>query len=160
MRNHAGLWVMFPVAPLFWGIRMTELLVYGALVRVVKLPRYNQGEWVSLSRQKFSGLVGHDLIWCLYCDWMTGIWSLGTEMLRNIESFWCPIRFSDAKKCEHCRIDFPDVHHEWIPADGTMQQVVDKMQTMYAGGDHSWFGSRPVAVTVEGRAVPENNRAD
>ena len=37
-------------------------------------------------------VIGHALIWCLYCDWMTGVWSLGTEMLRNVESFWYPIR--------------------------------------------------------------------
>ena len=50
---------------------------------------------------KVEGLVGHDRIWCLYCDWMTGVWSLGTEMLRNVESFWCPLRFSSDAKFFH-----------------------------------------------------------
>ena len=50
-----------------------------------------------------------DLIWCLYCDWMTGVYAFGGEMLRNVESFWCPIRFYDGKKCENCKIDFPDI---------------------------------------------------
>ena len=82
-------------------------------------PRLQCSDWISVSRQKFSGLVGHDLIWCLYCDWMTGVWSLGTEMLRNVESLWCPIRFACDKKCANCAIDFPDVNNGWVHASGT-----------------------------------------
>ena len=105
---------------------------------------------MNVSRQKFSGLVGHDLIWCLYCDWMTGVWSLGSEMLRNVESFWCPIRFHSEKKCENCKIDFPDVDTTWIPASGTMQEVTELLDEKLTGGEHSWHG-HPARLTIEGR---------
>jgi hypothetical protein len=104
--------------------RLGQYLVYPPLTWLVRLPKYNTAEWVNVSRHKFEGLVGHDLIWCLYCDWMTGVWSLGTEMLRNVESFWCPIRFRSDKKCENCTLDFPDLDNGWAPADGTMADVV------------------------------------
>jgi hypothetical protein len=151
-RNHAALWVTATVTPLFAVVRLAEILAYPPLRWLVGLPRYTQGEWVNVSRQKFSGLVGHDLIWCLYCDWMTGIWSMGTEMLRNIESFWCPIRFYSGKKCENCAIDFPDVVDGWVPADGTMAQVADTIDRMHGDGDHAWFGRR-VQVTVRGQSM-------
>src|SRR5262245_19550612 len=105
-RNITAVYVTAIVTPLFFLVRLAELLVYPPLTWLVHLPAYNHAEWVSVSRHKFSGLVGHDRIWCLYCDWMTGVWSLGTEMLRNVESFWCPIRFSSEAKCENCRVDF------------------------------------------------------
>ncbi len=88
MRNFIATWITALVTPLFWFVRIAELAVYPLLTKIVRLPAYNHAEWVNVSRQKFEGLVGHDLIWCLYCDWMTGIWSLGSEMLRNVESFW------------------------------------------------------------------------
>ena len=95
-------------------------------------------------------LVGHDLIWCLYCDWMTGVYSLGAEMLRNVESFWCPIRFYDGKKCENCRIDFPDVDGGWVAADGTMADVTRVMDEQYPeGAVNRWFG-HPARLTVNG----------
>src|SRR5262249_57508799 len=111
------------VRRLFWVTRMAELFLYPPIASLTGLPKYNGAEWVNVSRQKFSGLVGHDLIWCLYCDWMTGIWSLGSEMLRNVESFWCPIRFYEGKKCENCKIDFPDIAVGWVPADGSMADI-------------------------------------
>jgi hypothetical protein len=128
--------------PIFWLVRMAELILYPPLIKLVNLPAYNAGDWISVSRQKFSGLVGHDLIWCLYCDWMTGVWSLGSEMLRNVESFWCPIRFSCEKKCANCAIDFPDVNNGWVPASGTMGDVVKTLDRMYppAKEVQSWFG--------------------
>jgi hypothetical protein len=131
-------------------IRLMEVAMYPALIHLLDFPPYDQAQWVNVSRQKFSGLVGHDLIWCLYCDWMTGVYSLGAEMLRNVESFWCPIRFYDGKKCENCKLDFPDVNGGWVPADGDMQQVDQKMQAMYGDGQRAWFG-HPVRLTVKGR---------
>jgi hypothetical protein len=115
-------------------------------------------DWVNVSRQKFEGLVGHDLIWCLYCDWMTGVWSLGTEMLRNVESFWCPIRFYNGKKCENCAIDFPDVNAGWVPADGTMSEVANTIERMYGDGDRRWFEKR-VQISVRGRELPVEQSA-
>lgn len=162
-RNHAALWVMLPAVPLFWLIRVVQMTVYPALVVLVRLPRYRTGEWVNVSRHKFHGLVGHDLVWCLYCDWMTGLWSLGSEMLRNIESLWCPIRFDSAKKCENCRIDFPDVaggslpgdtpHEGWVDADADIAQAAALLERQYGHTEHrGWFGhpTRPTQVTVEG----------
>jgi hypothetical protein len=151
-RNHAAIWVTATVTPLFALVRLAEILVYPPLHWLVGLPKYRGSEWVNVSRQKFCGLVGHDLIWCLYCDWMTGIWSLGTEMLRNVESFWCPIRFYSEKKCANCAIDFPDVADGWVPADGTMAQVAETVERMHGQGDHSWFGKR-VPLTVGGRLL-------
>ncbi len=155
VRNHGAAWLTATVTPMFWVVRMAEIFVYTPITWLVGLPKYRQGEWVNVSRQKFAGLVGHDRIWCLYCDWMTGVWSLGTEMLRNVESFWCPIRFSNGKKCDHCKIDFPDVVNGWVPADGTMTEVTALLEDKYAGRPvKSWFG-HPARLTVDGRAPVE-----
>lgn len=150
-RNHAAVWTTALAVPLFWLVRVGELVIYPPLTWLVRFPRYNQGEWVNVSRQKFQGLVGHDLIWCLYCDWMTGIWSLGTEMLRNVESFWCPIRFDSAKKCDNCRIDFPDLDNGWVRADGSMADVASVIESRYPPGHrpNTWFG-HPARLTVRG----------
>jgi hypothetical protein len=141
-RNYTALYVTALVTPVFWFVRMGELIVYPPLVWLVHLPPYKTADWINVSRQKFSGLVGHDLIWCLYCDWMTGVWSLGTEMLRNVESFWCPIRFFCEKKCENCSIDFPDVNNGWVPATATMTEVAETVEKMYTGPEkpQTWFG--------------------
>ena len=140
-RNHLAVWITALAIPLFWLVRFTEIIVYPPLTKLVGLPPYNAREWVNVSRHKFAGLVGYDLIWCLYCDWMTGVWSLGTEMLRNVESFWCPIRFYDDKKCANCQQDFPDIDNGWVAADGTMQAVADVLVEKYDGKhDSAWFG--------------------
>lgn len=141
-RNLSAVYLTALATPIFWFVRMGELLIYPPLTRLVRLPAYRTADWINVSRQKFTGLVGHDLIWCLYCDWMTGVWSLGTEMLRNVESFWCPIRFSCEKKCANCSIDFPDVNNGWVPAGGTMTEVTATLDRMYSSADapSAWFG--------------------
>jgi hypothetical protein len=151
-RNHAALWVTAIITPLFWLVRIAEILFYPILRWLVGFPKYNDGDWVNVSRQKFSGLVGHDLIWCLYCDWMTGIWSLGSEMLRNVESFWCPIRFYNNKKCENCAVDFPDVADGWIAPNGNIEQAAALVKEMHGGGDHSWFGKR-ATLSIKGKTL-------
>ncbi len=164
-RNHAALWVTTLAVPLFWAVRLGEIIIYPMLVRLVGLPKYKEAEWVNLSRHKFEGLVGHDLIWCLYCDWMTGLWSLGSEMLRNVESFWCPIRFHSEKKCANCAIDFPDIFDKWVPADKGMQEVADVLAAHYPPGGwkkppySSWF-SHPARLTIEGEPAPETTPSD
>ena len=73
---------------------------------------------------------------------MTGIYSFGGEMLRNVESFWCPIRFYDGKKCENCQIDFPDIK-EWVSSDGNMSQVSSLVKKKYPKDStkpRSWYG--------------------
>jgi hypothetical protein len=149
-QNHLALWVTLVALPGFWAIRILELFLYWLLPVLLNFPRYRQGEWVNVSRHKFDGLVGHDLIWCLYCDWMTGVYSLGAEMLRNVESFWCPIRFYDGKKCANCVVDFPDIDGGWVKETGTMADVVATMETKYADGERAWFG-HPVRLTVKGK---------
>ena len=151
LRNHAAVWWTALAVPLFALIRVAELIVYPPLTWLVRLPRYKASEWVNVSRHKFEGLVGHDLIWCLYCDWMTGVWSLGSEMLRNVESFWCPIRFRSDKKCANCAIDFPDLDGGWAPADGDMRDAVEALERHYPGpgGDNPWFGHR-ARLTING----------
>ncbi|MEM7227531.1 MAG: hypothetical protein AAF432_01820 [Planctomycetota bacterium] len=146
-RNHFAVWWTALAVPVFWIIRLSEFIVYPPLTWTVRLPKYKQGDWVNLSRHKFEGLVGYDLIWCLYCDWMTGVWSLGSEMLRNVESFWCPIRFSNAAKCANCKIDFPDVENGWIAADGSMDDVAALLSAKYGKDVNAWFG-HPTQLTV------------
>jgi len=148
--NHVALWLSVVVLPVFWAIRLGELLVWPPLRACARFPRYRQGDWVNVSRHKYDALVGHDLIWCLYCDWMTGVYSLAGEMLRNVESFWCPIRFLDAAKCANCRVDFPDVD-EWVEPTETLEPAITLMERKYGGGRHEWFG-HPARLTVEGRA--------
>jgi len=153
LRNFTATWITAIVTPVFWMIRVAELVVYPPLTWLVRLPPYKHAEWVNVSRQKFDGLVGHDLIWCLYCDWMTGVWSLATEMLRNVESFWCPIRFASGKKCENCAIDFPDINGGWVDANASMADVAATLDRMYTSeGDHPWFGHR-VRLTVKGEEL-------
>lgn len=137
--NYIALLATLPALPAFLLIRFSELTTYPILVKLVRLPPYDNSEWVSVSRQKFDGLVGHDLVWCLYCDWMTGIYALGGEMLRNLESFWCPIRFYPGKKCENCKLDFPDIPN-WVRPDGSVAEVEAKLKEKYEGRKwNSWW---------------------
>lgn len=151
-QNHVALWVTLVALPGFWMIRFVEMFAYWPLVVLLKFPKYNQAEWVNVSRHKFEGLVGHDLIWCLYCDWMTGVYSLGAEMLRNVESFWCPIRFYDGKKCENCKVDFPDITGGWVEPGKTMSDVATVMEQQYGEGRREWFG-HPARLTVNGKPL-------
>jgi len=153
-RNHAALWATMIGLPAFWHFRFVELFCYPMLVRLLNFPRYHHADWINVSRQKFDGLVGHDLFWCLYCDWMTGVTSLGIEMLRNVESFWCPIRFSSGKKCANCKIDYPDIDGGWVPAHATMTDVTDTLDRMYSDGRRSWFG-HPARLTIRGQDPSE-----
>ena len=139
-RHYLALWATALSLPVFFVIRFAQVFIYPLLVLLLEFPKYDNSEWVTVSRQKFQGLVGHDLIWCLYCDWMTGVYSLGAEMLRNVESFWCPIRFYDGKKCENCKIDFPDLETSWVPIDGTMEDVQKVLKEKYDGPYRSWHG--------------------
>ncbi len=150
-RNYTAVWLTAFAVPLFWFVRMAEILLYPPIRALVRFPKYDQSSWVCVSRQKFDGLISHDLIWCLYCDWMTGVVSLASEMLRNVESFWCPIRFASDKKCANCQIDFPDVSEEWVRPDGTMAQVTQVLARKYgeSGDANSWFG-HPARLTVNG----------
>jgi hypothetical protein len=151
VRNHTAVWITALAVPVFAVIRVAELVVYPPLTWLIRLPKYRAADWVNVSRHKFDGLVGHDLIWCLYCDWMTGVWSLGSEMLRNVESFWCPIRFDSTKKCENCRIDFPDVDGGWAPSTGTIADAAAVLDRKYPGPNNTnpWFG-HPTRLTVNG----------
>ena len=103
---------------------------------------------------------------------MTGVWSLGSEMLRNVESFWCPIRYYEGKKCANCAVDFPDIDHGWVKPDSTMSEVVAKMEEMYGDGRREWFGHpaidrqrnadrrpRDEAAAIVGIPVTPYNRA-
>jgi len=52
------------------------------------------------------------------------------------------VRFSCDKKCANCAIDFPDVNNGWVPASGSMTDVVKTLDRMYphAKEVQSWFG--------------------
>ncbi len=149
IRNQLCLLVQTPAIVAFVGIRATELLLYPAIAALGRLPTYRQREWVNLSRHKYNGLIGYDLVWCWYCDWMTGLWSLGSEMLRNIESFWCPIQFLSPEKNQNAAIDFPDVK-KWAPPDGTMEDAVRLIEQHYDGkARNSWWGHADRSKTGE-----------
>ncbi|HHP7230267.1 MAG TPA: hypothetical protein ACFCUY_05335 [Xenococcaceae cyanobacterium] len=140
-RNHLAMWITILAVPCFWMVRFAQIVAYPPLTWLIGLPKYQTKDWINVSRNKFAGLVGYDLIWCLYCDWMTGVWSLGTEMLRNVESFWCPIKFYEGKKCANCQLDFPDIENGWVAHDGKMQDVVELLDAKYAQvTERSWFG--------------------
>ena len=140
LRNQLCLMVQTPAILVFVQVRLAEILIYPPIAWLGKLPTYRSAEWVNLSRHKYDGLIGYDLLWCWYCDWMTGIWSLGSEMLRNIESFWCPIRFQDPVKNQNASIDFPDIS-KWAPSDGTMEDAVRAFEQHYDGKQpNSWWG--------------------
>ena len=141
-RNHLGLLISLLALPILLCVRFGEIFIYPLLVWTLNFPKYKSGDWINVSRQKFNGLVGHDLVWCLYCDWMTGVYSFGGEMLRNVESFWCPIRFYDGKKCENCKIDFPDIK-DWVAPDASMTDVTKLLSEKYplrSKNPRSWFG--------------------
>jgi hypothetical protein len=138
--NQVALLVTTPAALVFVLTRLAQILLYPWLTWLAKLPAYRASEWINLSRHKYDGLIVYDLLWCWYCDWMTGVWSLGSEMLRNVESFWCPIRFRDDKKNLNASTDFPDVN-SWVPADGTMEDAVKAFEAHYDGkSPNSWWG--------------------
>lgn len=67
-RNLGAVYITALATPIFWLVRMGELIIYPPLVWLIHLPPYKSADWINVSRQKFNGLVGHDLIWCLYCD--------------------------------------------------------------------------------------------
>ena len=140
VRNQLALLFTAPASLIFVQVRLAQYLLYPWLIWLAKFPSYRASEWINLSRHKYDGLIGYDLLWCWYCDWMTGVWSLGSEMLRNVESFWCPIRFRDPVKNRNASTDFPDVA-KWAPADGTMEDAVRAFEAHYDGKrKNSWWG--------------------
>lgn len=139
-RNHLALWITALVLPVFFLIRLAQVLLYPWLIWLLGFKAYDQREWINISRHRVRGLVGHDLLWCLYCDWMTGVYALGAEMLRNVESFWCPIRFYHDKKCENCSVDFPDINRTWVAGDGSLEEVVQTLQATIPP-DRPWVWS-------------------
>jgi hypothetical protein len=159
VRNLTALYLTGFALPIFCLIRIAQVVVYPNLVKLVQFPSYHAGDWINVSRHKFNGLVGHDLVWCLYCDWMTGVYALGAEMLRNVESFWCPIRFCCEKKCANCARDFPDVNDGWVPASGSMTDVTMTLKRMYPSTQQvqPWFG-HPLRGTQP--AVPSSSNAN
>jgi hypothetical protein len=143
-RNQLGFYTTLLAFPIFIGIRLSQVFLYPVLLHTIGLPKQNTKDWINISRHKIDGLIGYDLISCLYCDWMTGVYSLGAEMLRNVESFWCPLRFYNKKKCDNCSIDFPDIK-QWVPSDKDVVQVVKVLQEKYENTPHgkrSWWGKR------------------
>jgi hypothetical protein len=140
LRNHLALLATTPATVAFLAVRLTEMIVYPPVAWLAKLPTYQTSDWVNLSRHKYHGLTGPDLLWCWYCDCMTGLWALGSEMLRNIESFWCPIRFRDEAKNRNAATDFPDVE-KWAPADAGVEEAIKVFEEHYDGKrKNSWFG--------------------
>lgn len=142
-RNHSGLIVTLMILPIMWMIRLGQVTVYPLQVLGLGFPWYRHSDWISVNRQKFAGLVGHDLVWCLYCEWVLSIYALGGEMIRNNESWWCPIQFHDQNKCQLCVEQFPDIEH-WVKPEGTMQDAKDLLLSRYCPKKkpRAWYGYR------------------
>ena len=173
VRNIASVYWTALAVPVFTIVRAAEWLIYPPLTWTIKLPRYDSRQWVNVTRHKVDGLVGHDRAWCLYCDWMTGVWSMGSEMLRNIETFWCPIRFGDKTKCANCANDFPDVREAWVPFEAGPVAAAEAIGAHCGDRGESpvrtWWGHpdhkpvKPVKLTVNGHDLNghgANGRAD
>jgi len=135
-----GFYITLLAIPVFFVIRVGQLTVYPLLHWVLRFPAYKSEEWIQLSRQKYHGLVGIDLLWCLYCEWAAGVYALGGEMIRNNESFWCPIRFYDQKHCENCTLDFPDLK-KWIPQNESIDKAERLLAQQYPPGQevNAWY---------------------
>ncbi len=130
-RNRLGLWTTIPSIPFFLLNRVGHVSGYYPLMWFLGFPKYKHSDYITVSRQKIRNLVGADLVWCLYCDWMTGGWSLSTEMLNEVESYWCPLAFEDKGKCEKCSQFFRMDH--WA-ASGTEQSKVAELAGKTGGG--------------------------
>lgn len=135
-----GFYLTLLAIPCFFVIRVGQLTVYPLLHWVLRFPAYKSDDWIQLSRQKYHGLVGIDLLWCLYCEWSAGVYALGGEMIRNNESFWCPIRFYDQKHCDNCTLDFPDLK-QWIPQDQGIEKVEKLLEAQYPPNQkvNAWY---------------------
>ena len=48
--------------------------------------------------------------------------------------------FYDDKKCENCKLDFPDIEGGWVATDGTMDDVEQILKQKYGDRHNSWFG--------------------
>jgi len=137
-------WSILLAVPVFWLVRLAQAIVYPVLNIAWGLPRLRTRDYIALSRHKTKGLVGADYLFCLYCEWMTGLWSLGTEMLRHLESMWCPLRFGRADQCARCTATFPDIA-QWAPAEGGVEGVRAFLELHYEGrplGARAHLGAR------------------
>lgn len=154
VRYLAG-WLCFAAAPMFWQIRVSEIVLYPPLRWAWGFPHLRARDYIAFSRHKTRGLVGADYLYCLYCEWMTGVWSLGTEMLRHLESMWCPLRFNGREdQCERCSWTFPDIR-QWASPEGGMPAVEQFLKLHYEGrplGERSHLGARNDSDKMVGRA--------
>ncbi len=171
VRNHVAVWWTAWAVPVFALIRFAEYFVYPPLVWLIKFPRYDHAKWVNVSRVKFDGLIGYDLIWCLYCDWMTGVWSLGGEMLRNVESFWCPIRFASPGKVRELQARLPrhpprlgrrqsqhDRRDETARIEVPQEQPARRQHLVRASGTPDDRRARPNKFVIPGRRAIGRHR--
>lgn len=131
-RNRMALWVTVPSVPFFLLARMGQFTGYGPLILLLGFTKFRHSDYITVSRQKIRNLVGADLVWCLYCDWMVGLWSLSTEMLNEVESYWCPLTFADQDKCEKCARFFR--MDEWAPVNAGPQEMSQLIGKVGGGG--------------------------
>lgn len=120
LKNRTCLWLTVPSIPFFLYNRL-GFLGYFLFEWMLGFSHFKSSDYITVSRQKIQNLVGADLVWCLYCDWMTGGWTLTSEILNEVESFWCPLKFSDATKCAKCANYFSIGH--WTPPQTTAAEI-------------------------------------
>jgi hypothetical protein len=118
--NRVCLWLTIPSIPFFLANRF-GFMGYVIFEKLLGFTHFNTADYITVSRQKIKNLIGADLVWCLYCDWMTGGWTLTTEILNEVESFWCPLQFADHGKCEKCAQFFRTGH--WAQPGCTSQEM-------------------------------------
>ncbi len=119
-KNRFCLWLTVPSIPLFLYNRF-GFLGFFIFEKMLGFSHFKTSDYITVSRQKIQNLVGADLVWCLYCDWMTGGWTLTSEILNEVESFWCPLQFDDRTKCEKCANYFSTGH--WTPPQTTAAEI-------------------------------------
>jgi hypothetical protein len=107
---------------------------------------------VNVSRHKFSGLVGHDLIWCLYCDWMTGVWVAGDGNAPERRIVLVPHPLRQLQEMRSLLDRLPRCPARLGAGDANMADVTRVLEQQYPPTQlpRAWFGS-PVRITVRGR---------
>lgn len=118
--NRICLWLTIPSIPFFLMNRF-GFRGYFIFEKLLGFSHFEDSDYITVSRQKIKNLVGADLVWCLYCDWMTGGWTLTTEILNEVESYWCPLQFADQGKCEKCAQFFRTGH--WASPGCTAEEI-------------------------------------
>jgi len=138
------------VTPMFSLVRLAEIFVYPQLQWLVGFPRYSREWLMSPAISSRAGRSRSRLVFVLRLDDRRLV--AGNRNAAECRIVLVSHSFDNTKKCENCAIDFPDLDHGWVAADGNMAQVVETIEKEHAGGHHEWFG-HPVRLTMKGKEI-------